>query len=342
MTQASPPGASRRVTIEDVASRAGVSRSLVSIVLRDAPGASPVTREKVHKAAQDLGYRRDVRARALASASSGMVGVVFGTAGSFHFDLLEGLYSQAHEHGYSLILSALTEHRDEAAAIESLHDFRIDAMVMLGPATEMPILAGRMPVVTVSWPVDHPDVDAVRTSDDGIMELAVSHLVELGHQRIAHIDGGPSLIARNRAASYAKAMESHGLGRYIRFVPGGETMLGGQRAAHDLLASRKALPTALMGFNDDVAAAAMIALQASGVDVPGEVSVIGIDDSALGHQASIGLTSVKQDTNEIARRVILRVEARHRNEPVTERDVVLQPTLTVRTSTGAPRLSKTG
>jgi DNA-binding LacI/PurR family transcriptional regulator len=92
----------RRVTLEDVAKHAQVSRALVSIVMRDAPGASSTTRERVRSAARELGYRPDVRARSLAGQKSRMLGVMFGVGvGSFDFDLLEGLYGAAETQGHT-------------------------------------------------------------------------------------------------------------------------------------------------------------------------------------------------------------------------------------------------
>src|SRR3954452_25252300 len=118
---------SRRVTLEDVAKRAKVSRALVSIVMRDAPGASAATRARVWAAARELGYRPDVRGRSLAGQKSRLIGVMFGVdIGVFQFDLLEGLYSAAEAHGHSLILTPLSRGRDERKAAQSLHDFRFD------------------------------------------------------------------------------------------------------------------------------------------------------------------------------------------------------------------------
>ena len=190
----------RRVTLEDVARHAEVSRALVSIVMRDAPGASAATRERVLAAARELGYRPDVRARSLAGGpNSGLIGVMLGVGvGTFHFDLLEGLYAAAEQHGYSLIVTALTKGRDERQAAQSLIDFRFDALIMLGPPTPEPLLAGRVPLVVVGWHVDHPAVDVVRTSDEHGMALAVDHLAGLGHRGIAHLDGGASVIAASR------------------------------------------------------------------------------------------------------------------------------------------------
>ena len=197
----------RRVTLNDVAKHAHVSRALVSIVMRDAPGASPATRERVWAAARELGYRPDVRARSLAGQKSRLIGVMFGVSiGTFQFDLLEGLYAAAETHGHSLILTPVTRGRDEHQAAQSLHDFGFDALIMLGPPTPKPLLTGKVPIAVVGWHVDDPAVDVVRTSDEHGMAQAVNHLVGLGHRRIAHIDGGTSVIAAARREGYEKAM----------------------------------------------------------------------------------------------------------------------------------------
>jgi transcriptional regulator with XRE-family HTH domain len=116
-------GAGKRPTLEDVAARTGMSRSLVSLVLRGArTGATAETRERVLQAAAEIGYRPDARARLLASGESRLIGVVFGIAGRFHMELLDGLYHAARKAEYQLILSALTPRRDEREAVETLLD----------------------------------------------------------------------------------------------------------------------------------------------------------------------------------------------------------------------------
>ena len=324
----------RRITLNDVAKHADVSRALVSIVMRDAPGASTATRERVRAAAQELGYRPDVRARSLASQKSRLIGVLFGVdLGTFHFDLLEGLYAAAEEHGHSLILSALTSGRDERRAAQSLHDFRFDACIMLGPPTAAPLLTGEVPLVVVGWHVDHPAVDVVRTSDARGMALAVDHLVGLGHRDIAHIDGGDSMIAASRRDAYAATMQARGLGSSVRVIPGGWTQLDGQRAARALLADGD-LPSAVIAYNDDVAVAAMGLLAQQGVEVPGRLSMVGWDDGETAGLSPVGLTTIAQDPIRMARLAVERIVARMDGPSVDNREIVLEPTLTERASTG--------
>ncbi len=298
----------RRTTLADVAARAGVSVPLVSIVMRDAKGASAQTRERVLQAARELGYRPDVRARSLARQQSGLIGVVFGVTGSFHFDLLEGLYEAAEESGHDLVLSALTSRRDEQQALRSLHDFRFDALVMLGPPTAHPLMAGELPLAVVGWHVDHPDVDVVRTSDDAGMRLAVEHLAGLGHRDIAHIDGGAQLISDSRREGYRRTMTAMGLASHVRVVPGGQSQLDGMHAAEALLA-QGTLPTAVIAYNDDVTVAAMNVLALHGVAVPQDVSFVGWDDNEIARLSHVDLTSVAQDPHRLA---ALAVEQRAR------------------------------
>jgi DNA-binding LacI/PurR family transcriptional regulator len=333
------PRPARRVTLADVAKRAGVSTALASIVMRAAPGASSTSRLRVHAAAKELGYRPDVRARSLASLKSRLIGVLFGKAGRFHLELIDGLYAAAEERGWDLVLSALTDSRDEGRALSSLQDFRFDALIMLGPPVEEPVLAGQVPLVVVGWHVDHPAVDIVRTSDQHGVALAVQHLVELGHRRISHLQGGTGLVAISRRDAYIRAMRDQHLEAHIEIVVcAGEDQLDGQRAARTLLETGTDLPTALVTFNDDIAAAAMSVLAQHGIDIPGDLSIIGFDDSALARSPEIDLTSVQQIPREMARLAVERIIARSEGNDVPGREIVLEPELRVRSSTGpAPR-----
>lgn len=330
---------SGRVTLEDVAAEAGVSRALASIVMRDAPGASAATRERVLATARELGYRPDVRARSLGGQKSKLIGVMFGVGvGAFHFDLLEGLYAAAAEHDHNLILSAVTPGRDEATALASLQDFRFDGLIMLGPPTEQPLLAGELPVVVVGWHVDHPRVDIVRTSDETAMAIAVEHLASLGHRRIAHLDGGETVIGVARRQAFVAAMTERGLADTMRLVPGGQAQLDGQRAALRLLANEDDLPTALIAYNDDTAIAAMGVLAQQGISVPGDISVIGWDDSQLAMLSPVGLTSVRQEPGELARLAVERTIDRIKQRRIEDREIILEPELRLRQSTCPPPL----
>jgi DNA-binding LacI/PurR family transcriptional regulator len=325
----------RQPTLEDVAAHAGVSRSLVSIVLRGVPGASEVTRRRVLQAAADIGYRPDARARLLASGNSRLLGVVFGMSGRFHLELLDGLYAAAEKAGYELILSALTPSRDERRAVETLLDFRCEAVILVQPGAGVPALADRLPVVVIGWEVTEPSVDVIRTSDAEGMRLAVDHLADLGHQRILHVDGGMGPVATSRGCAYRAAMHQRDLDQHIRVVDGGINQEDGAVAAR-LLLEQPLLPSAVIAYNDDVAAGLFETLSRAGVGVPSDVSIVGWDDSSLSRLPHLRLTTVRQDAAEMTRLAVERCGARLTGDAVPDRDLVLSPTLILRSSTTSP------
>jgi DNA-binding LacI/PurR family transcriptional regulator len=327
--------AGRRPTLEDVAAHAGVSRAMVSIVLRGAPGSREEMRARVLKAVEEIGYRPDARARLLASDSSRQLGVVFGMAGRFHAELLDGLYVAAEKAGYELILSAMTPSRTERTAVETLLDFRCEAVIFVGPTLEgVPALAGRLPVTVIGWKVADPSVDVVRTSDDEGMRRAVGHLVDLGHRDIAHVDGGASPVATARRRAYRAAMRRHGLDADVRVIRGGDSTDAGS-AASRLLLEGADLPTAVIGYNDDVAAGLLESFSRAGIRVPEDVSIVGWDDNSLARLPHLDLTTVRQDAVEMTRLAVERSVARLSGVAVTKRELVLPPDLVVRGSTGA-------
>ncbi|WP_196488197.1 LacI family DNA-binding transcriptional regulator, partial [Propionibacterium freudenreichii] len=192
----------RRPTMRDVARAAGVSQSLVSIVFRGAPGAGAQTRDRVLAAARELGYVRDESARSLRASQSTSIGVCFQTRQPFHHVLLDGMYAHTAGTNHPLVLSAVSDARDEATAIRGLLAYRCGALVLLGPRGDeqsLAAMAGDTPVVVVGRRVDDRSIDWV-TSDDGLgMDQAVTHLRTLGHRRVLYLScsraaGGPDRL----------------------------------------------------------------------------------------------------------------------------------------------------
>jgi DNA-binding LacI/PurR family transcriptional regulator len=328
----------KRPTLEDVAARSGVSRALVSIVMRDVPGASAATRKRVLGVAADLGYRPDARAQLLARNRSRQLGVVFTTSHAFHADLLDGLYVAAGTAGYELILSAQTPNRDENSAVETLLGYRCDAIVLLGPDSptrRLTELASRVPLVVLGRRLPGASAGVVRTSDLQGMRLAVDHLVELGHRDIAHVDGGRSPKAADRRRGYRNAMHRHGLDSCIRIQAGGQSAEAGSAAALALLDGGP-LPTAVVAYNDDCAVALLDGLTRAGVRVPGDVSLVGYDDSSLSRLPYVDLTTVGQDARQQAEIAVERAIARLDGDEEAAGEVVLAPHLVVRGTTAPP------
>jgi DNA-binding LacI/PurR family transcriptional regulator len=332
----------RRPTLADVAARAGVSRALVSIVMRDAPGASDRTRDRVRRAADDLGYRPDPRARRLRQHRTKLLGVTFTVGQEFHADLVDGVYVAAEELGYEVVLSAITPHRDEPRALRTLTDDRCEGLVLVGPdaaAGRLAELAERVPVVVLARRVR--GVDAVRSDDVAGAVLGVDHLIDLGHRRIVYLDGGQAPGAAERLRGYRRAMRARDMPEEVR--TGGLTEREGAAAAMAMLAESE-LPTAVFAFNDRCALGVMDVLIRAGVDVPQRVSVLGFDDSPLAGLAHVNLSTVRQDSAELARAAVQRLVTRLDDESgrAGAVDVVCEPTLIVRGSTGAPAAIRPG
>lgn len=327
----------RRPTLEDVAQRAGVSRALVSIVMRDAVGASERTRKRVKQAADEIGYRPDPHAQRLRQHRSKLVGVAFAAGQEFHADLIDSVYVATEALGYDVVLSAVTPHRDEARAIRTLVDDRCEGLVLIGPrmpARQLGELASQIPVVVMARRTR--GVDAVRSDDVAGAVLGVEHLVGLGHRRIVYLDGGRAPGAAERLRGYRRAVRAVGAPELIR--AGGLTEREGAEAASSMFASNE-LPHAVFAFNDRCALGVMDVFIRAGVSVPQQVSVMGFDDSPLAGLTHINLTTIRQDCVSLAdaavERLVARLEGTH--EPVDVVDVVCEPALVPRGSTAARR-----
>jgi DNA-binding LacI/PurR family transcriptional regulator len=319
-----------------VAARAGVSKSLVSIVMRGEPGASAETRQRVLDVAGQLGYHPDSRARLLRSGRSRLLGAVFGIQHAFHADLVTDLYTAARETGYELALSAVTPDRDEKDAIGGLLQDRCEALILLGPQSptaRLAQLATRLPVIVLARGVRSAAVDVIRTADADGLRQAVDHLVELGHRRIAHIDGGPAPGAADRRRGYRDAMHHHGLDTEARIIPGGLTEEDGAAAAQALLEDP---PTAVTVFNDRCATGVLDVFGHKGLTVPEDVSVVGYDDSRLARLAHINLTTIAQDTTTMTKLAVARAIDRIDRSTITHREIVVPPHLVIRGTTGPP------
>jgi DNA-binding LacI/PurR family transcriptional regulator len=326
----------RRPTLEDVAERAGVSRALVSIVMRDAAGASEQTRERVRRVADEIGYRPDPRARRLRQHRTRLIGVTFTAGQEFHADLVDGVYVAAEELGYDVVLSGVTPHRDEPRALRTLIDDRCEGLVLIGPempARQLGNLAAKVPVVVVARRVR--GVDAVRSDDVAGAALGMEHLLGLGHRRILYLDGGRAPGAAERRRGYMRAARVARLPELT--LPGGLTEREGAAAASAMLESQS-LPSAVFAFNDRCALGVMDVLIRAGVPVPKQVSVLGFDDSPLAGLAHVDLTTIRQDSAGLARAAIARLVARLDEASVDGGavDIAREPTLIVRGSTAPP------
>jgi DNA-binding LacI/PurR family transcriptional regulator len=331
-----------RPTMEDVAARAGVSRALVSLVMRDSPKVSEHRRRAVLEAAKDLGYQPHIMARSLASRTSNIVGVmVSDLRNAFFADVVEGMDAAAQDAGLELILN--TGRRStarERTALESLLSFRPGGIILLSPVLPVAAIrdaAQQGPVVLVSRSSTIPDVDTVNDDGEVGAALAVDHLAALGHRRIVHLDGGAAFTSAARRRGYRDAMARNSLEPMI--IPSEHTDSAGIAAVQKLLNlfSHNNFPTALVCSNDFNAVGAMSALEEAGLRVPHDVSIVGYDNTSLAALRHVSLTTIDQPRTEMGRLAIEALTERLRDgrtDPVRRR---LQPSLVVRATTAILR-----
>lgn len=329
-------------TILDVAAVAGVSKSVVSRVLRDSPSVSDRSRAAVLGAIQKIGYRPNAAARTLVQRRSQAVGVlVTDVLNPFFIELVDGMGPVAEARGYSLLLlNAKPGASSEEAALNKLLEFQVDGIVC------DPVRLGRGALLAASQTTalmlltrtpSLPRVDSIVVDDRAGAALVVDHLAALGHRRIAMVGDASQRAGTDRMRGYREAMSARGLSHEIQIVPGGFTEAGGYQGAEQLLnAHPSSRPTAIFAANDYSALGVLDAAAAAGLTVPRDVSVVGYDDISVAQLRLISLTTVRQAVAEIGAAALDSIVKRIEEPDRPARKVVLAPKLVERATSGPP------
>ncbi|PPS73339.1 MULTISPECIES: LacI family DNA-binding transcriptional regulator [Streptomyces] len=327
----------RPPTIRDVAERAGVSKSLVSLVLRGSDQVRPEKRDAVLRAAQELGYRPNAAARSLSERRTRTVGVLLNDLRNPWFvDLLDGLNSLLHANGLRMMLAdARLNRRTGQDPADPLLDLRVDGLVVVGTLPDPAALgdvAGRIPVVMAgSREPAPPGVDVVAGDDERGARLVTEHLIGLGHRRIAHI-AGYGAVGGLRRRSFEATMRRHGLADRVVVEPSDMTEEGGYRATVRLL-SRPDRPTAVFAVNDIAAIGALSAAGELGLRVPHDLSVAGYDNTSIARLRHVWLTTVDNTSHDVGRRAAHCLLERFEGVGGEGRIQLATPTLEIRGTT---------
>ncbi len=323
-------------TMEDVARQAGVSRSLVSLVFQDAPNVSKARRAAVLEAAELLDYRPNRLARNLARGRTMTLGVVIDDLHPFFARCVEGIEQHADGAGYHVLIANGARNATRTAdALSTFGSLQVDGAIAVGARGDISALnraTADIPLVLVSFEAPASEVDTVNNDESNGATLVVDHLVELGHERILHVDGGQGASASGRRAGYSAAMKRVGLGAQIDVIVADYTYESGQQAA-TTIAGLSDRPTAVFAANDLNALGMISEFNRLGIGVPSEISVVGYDDTSyVGHGAQ-GLTTIHQPVHEMGSRAAELLVERIECGRTTAAHEVLPPTLVVRGTT---------
>ncbi|WP_298803387.1 LacI family DNA-binding transcriptional regulator [uncultured Pseudokineococcus sp.] len=336
---ATPAG--RPPVMTDVARRAGVSHQTVSRVLNGHPSIRPETRERVQRAIDELGYRRNRAARALVTRRTLTVGVVASSTSLFGpSSTLHGVERAAHAAGYATILSTsdATDRDGVLARVAQLSDRGVDGLLLTAPLHEVPDLREHLPA-------DLPTVCATGGPVTGLPSVHVDHragaravtelLLRQGHREVRHVGGSPGWFeAAEREGGWRDALAAAG-------VAPAPVLAGGWGAAEGYVAglalADDPATTAVVAANDQLALGLLRALRERGVDVPRRVSVTGFDDAPESAYLSPPLTTVRQDLERVGREAVgLLLERLAGGVATAPEHRVVVPELVVRASTGPP------
>ncbi|MDQ0614309.1 DNA-binding LacI/PurR family transcriptional regulator [Microbacterium sp. W4I4] len=291
------------VSIDEVAKLAGVSTATVSRALSGRGHVSPASRERVHIAAEALGYVVSSRASSLASGRTQNVGVIVPYLDRWFFStVLSGATTALMRAGYDITLYNITA--DAAVRHEVFSTFlrrqRVDAVVAVSIELDADetdqLLALGLPVIAIGGP--HPRLHTLNVDDTAIARLATDHLLALGHREIAHIGANPEFdidfhIPTQRRLGFEQALADAGVVPNPAFLePADFTVDGGFRAAKQLLGRPGPRPTAIFAASDEMAIGAILAARDLGFRVPQDLSIVGIDGHELGE--FFQLTTVDQ------------------------------------------------
>jgi LacI family transcriptional regulator len=333
-----------RVTLQVIAEKLDVSTATVSLALRDSPVVADATKLRVQSLARELGYIYNRSAASLRTARTNMIAVGFHDITNPYFaELLSAIEDAATAAGRSILLGTYGESlQRQERVLRTLKEYRPDGMILCvagGTTAEevAHLVAAQIPVVQLSREVEGVTLDFVGSDDARGAELAIDHLVELGHRRIAMIGGTDGIsTGRARREGYRRGLAKHGIAGDPRLIHDSygtrEAGLTGIRA----VLAQEDPPTAAMCFNDLAAFGVMLGLRHLGREAGRDFSVIGCDDVQEAAQWYPALTTIHNRQNEMGRDAAEMLIARIEDPTLPVRRVMLEPRLVVRSSTVPP------
>ncbi|PKB25897.1 LacI family transcriptional regulator [Novosphingobium kunmingense] len=301
---------SERSNIRDVAAKAGVAVKTVSRVLNGHPYVSAETRERVEMAMRELDFRPSIAARILSGAKSNQIALIYDNHSPYYmFQIQKGCWDRCHEEGIRLLAQPVdvSDPRVGEEVRGLISETHVDGIVLSSPVTDCePVLrtldALDIPFVRISPGTNRSLTSSVFMDDTQAADDMTTHLINLGHRRIGFIKGHPNHMASDdRLFGYRRALDRAGIAFEPALVCEGEFDFdSGVRGGMALL-DLKVPPTAIFAANDDMAAGVLALAHDRNLDLPGDLSVAGFDDTTLARTVWPPLTTIHQPMAELAR-----------------------------------------
>ena len=301
---------SERSNIRDVAERAGVAVKTVSRLLNGHPYVRAETREKIERAMKELDFRPSVAARILSGAKSNQVALVYDNHSPYYmFQIQTGCWDACKAKGIRLIAQPVdVEDPDVGEQVRGLvMETHVDGIILSSPVTDCEAVLATLdtlniPFVRISPGTNHALTSSVFMDDAQAADDLTSLLINKGHRRIGFIKGHPNHMASDeRLFGYRRALDRAGIAFEPGLVHEGEfDVESGIRAGGELLDLPNP-PTAIFASNDDMAAGVLAVAHERDIDVPGDLSVVGFDDTPLARTVYPPLTTIHQPMADLAR-----------------------------------------
>lgn len=307
--------------MQSVADHAGVSAMTVSHVINGTKKLRDETRDAVLAAIEALGYVPNVAARALASAQSTRIGIVYRNAqNAFLSAMLVGTLNAAARLGAQVVIRKCDSFtlEDASEAIASLLRSGANAILLAPPYSELltgtAFSAGlKVPVAAIAHGGALPDMDSIGIDEAGAARAMTDHLIGQGHLRIGFVTGPAShSAAERRLAGYREALTAHGVEPEAELVQPGDFSFESGLAAANALLDLPRPPRAIFASNDDMAAAVSLVAHQRGLQIPQDLAVAGFDDAPIAVKIWPPLTTVRQEIEAMAERAAEMIVARHR------------------------------
>ena len=331
------------VTLKDLAAQVGRSVTTVSRALAGYPDVSPTTRELVKKAALDLGYEPNPIAQQLQKKRTDTIALILPTYGPrladpFFSEFLAGIGNEAATHGFDLLVSTRAPGDEENKAyLKNIRSRRVDGFIIVRTRRQDPriamLLEHNYPFVAFGRIEGENNFPMVDEDSEVGMQLLVKHLVEQGHTAIACI-AAPSdfTFAYYRLKGFKDSLETYNLSINPAYIVEGDLTQRSGRDMGERLLSLPSPPTAIIACNDLMALGAINAAQARGLIIGKDVGIVGFDDIPLAEHNYPTLTTIHQPIYQIGTIVCRMLLQSIKGEPLSERQIILQPSLVVRQS----------